>query len=320
MSKRFIQTNRLALLLIILLATLLRLVAISTRPIWYDEAFAVLFAEKGLQAMLHGTLTQVGGIAADVHPLAYYLLLKGWMNVFGQSLTVVRLLSVLFGVGTVLITYVLSRSLAGERMALTAALLVALSPFQIHYAQEIRMYALLVFLLAAATMALWYGMHNGRWYWWAMFSVTIASAQYVHNLAIFYTFPLALTPVFYRNWRSVRNVILSRYSRCSAVYTLVSAIAVPIRKSATKLLDDKSQYHPPGDNFTQLHNKPAAAGCLAASRIIYHFLSSRISWMADSQGLPFENSSRQYWIMAELSGVRSDPLPVCFLSMATGIY
>jgi hypothetical protein len=77
MSKIPPKANRLALLLIIIVAVALRLVAISTRPIWYDEAFAVLFAGKGLQAMLAGTLTQVGGSAADVHPLAYYLLLNG---------------------------------------------------------------------------------------------------------------------------------------------------------------------------------------------------------------------------------------------------
>jgi 4-amino-4-deoxy-L-arabinose transferase-like glycosyltransferase len=209
MSKKSINTNQLALPLIIILAVALRLVAISTRPIWYDESFAILFAEKGLQAMLAGTLSQVGGSAADVHPLAYYVLLNGWMALFGQSLTVVRLLSVLFGVLAILIIYVFARALAGERMALIAGLLMALSPFQIHYAQEIRMYSLLVFLLAAATLALWFGMRKERWYWWGIFSITIALAQYVHNLAVFYTLPLTLTPVIFRNWRAVRNVFIS---------------------------------------------------------------------------------------------------------------
>ena len=197
------------LLLIILIALLLRLVAISARPIWYDEAFAILFAEKGLQAMLAGTLTQVGGAASDVHPLAYYVLLNSWMDVFGETLPAVRSLSVIFGVGTVLIIYLFARSLAGERMALIAALLLAISPFQIHYAQEIRMYALLALLLAMATLALWLGMKKERWYWWLIFSITIALAQYAHNLAVFYTLPLALTPVLARKWKSLGYVIIS---------------------------------------------------------------------------------------------------------------
>jgi len=209
MSKMPKNFNRLALLLILIAAVGLRLVAISTRPIWYDEAFAVLFAEKGMQAMLAGTLTQVGGSAADVHPLAYYGLLNAWMSLFSQSLTAIRMLSVLLGVCTILVIYIFSRELAGERMALASALLMALSPFQIHYAQEIRMYALLVLLLAMATLALWLGLRKGGWYWWGLFSISGALAQYTHNLAVFYILPLALTPIFHKNWRAVRNVVIS---------------------------------------------------------------------------------------------------------------
>ncbi|GIV82126.1 MAG: hypothetical protein KatS3mg051_1480 [Anaerolineae bacterium] len=50
----------------------LRVVNLGGRTLWYDEAFAVLFAEKGLSAMRQGTLTAAEGSAADVHPLLYY--------------------------------------------------------------------------------------------------------------------------------------------------------------------------------------------------------------------------------------------------------
>jgi hypothetical protein len=71
------------LFLILLLAFGLRLVNLGVRNLWYDEAFAVLFAEKGLDAMLYGTLTPVDGGASDIHPLLYYVTLDGWMNLFG---------------------------------------------------------------------------------------------------------------------------------------------------------------------------------------------------------------------------------------------
>ncbi|MBI5715349.1 MAG: hypothetical protein HZC38_18280, partial [Chloroflexi bacterium] len=72
-------------LLITLLAFSLRVINLNVRPLWYDEAFAVLFAEKGFSAMLYGTLTQVQGAAADVHPIAYYAGLNLWMQLVGQS-------------------------------------------------------------------------------------------------------------------------------------------------------------------------------------------------------------------------------------------
>ena len=72
--------TRLSLLAMLLLAFLLRVLNLNGRALWYDEAFAVLFSEKGLNAMLYGTLTPAGGAAADVHPLLYYTSLDGWMR------------------------------------------------------------------------------------------------------------------------------------------------------------------------------------------------------------------------------------------------
>src|SRR5215218_1891506 len=90
--------RRYPLPLILLLALALRLINLGGRSLWYDEAFAVLFAGKGLNAMLYGTLTPVAGGAADIHPLLYYVTLDGWMHAAGQSVLVVRLWSVFWGV------------------------------------------------------------------------------------------------------------------------------------------------------------------------------------------------------------------------------
>src|SRR5260221_13279110 len=54
------RTRHLLIFLILLVALLLRLIALGSRTLWYDEAFAVLFSEKGLDAMLYGTLTPAG--------------------------------------------------------------------------------------------------------------------------------------------------------------------------------------------------------------------------------------------------------------------
>src|SRR5215813_561423 len=82
---------------ILLVALLVRLLGISSRPIWYDEAFAILFSQKGLSAMLYGTLAPTGAGSADIHPLGYYTVLWLWMKVFGDSLVATRLLSLIAG-------------------------------------------------------------------------------------------------------------------------------------------------------------------------------------------------------------------------------
>jgi mannosyltransferase len=192
-------------------ALLVRLLGIVSRPIWYDEAFAILFSEKGLKAMLAGTLTVgPGGAAADIHPLAYYTLLWGWMKVFGESLVSVRMLSILLGVGTVVLAYYLLHALfPAGRLALVGALGVALAPFLVHFSQEVRMYALLALSLTAATFALWQGMHSSRVGWWVLFAFCAALAQYTQNLAAFYLVPLALTPAIIRRWDKVKMTFLA---------------------------------------------------------------------------------------------------------------
>ncbi|MEA3349516.1 MAG: glycosyltransferase family 39 protein [Chloroflexota bacterium] len=194
---------------ILLLALVLRLAAIGARPLWYDEAFAILFAQEGLADMLTGTLTPANGSAADVHPLAYYTCLHAWMMFFGQSPWAVRSFSVLLGMGVLLIVYVWVRDFYDPRLAALALLLVAISPFQIHYAQEVRMYAMMTFFLMGATYSLWKGMMSQLWSWWLLFATFSALAQYTHNLAGFYLLPLALIPLLKREWRSLRAVIVS---------------------------------------------------------------------------------------------------------------
>ncbi len=196
---------------VLFLALVVRLWAISARPLWYDEAFSVLFANKGPVPMLEGTLGGTSASAAEEHPLLYYTLLWGWMKAFGESPLAVRLFSVLCGLGIVGVVFLLGRAMFDERFGILAAGLAAIAPFQVHYAQEVRMYALMTFLLIAATCALWMGMRTRRWGWWLLFGVCSALAQYTHNLAAFYLIPLALTPVLRRDWLSARAMLFSGF-------------------------------------------------------------------------------------------------------------
>ena len=207
----------LPLVLILVLAVGLRLIHLGGRALWYDEAFAVLFAEKGLSAMLYGTLTPVAGGAADIHPLLYYSTLNVWMHFFGESAFAVRLLSVIYGAATVLVVYALARALFDEKTGLTAAFITAVAPFHVQYSQETRMYALLGLLLMAATWcflkawraddqtgksSLWV-----RWRYWLGFGVLAGLAMYTQQLAAFYLVGLGLVPFLARRRQQMMGVV-----------------------------------------------------------------------------------------------------------------
>ncbi len=161
----------------------LRLINLNGRPLWYDEAFAILYAEKSFSAILSGTLTPVQGAAADVHPIAYYYLLHGWMVLAGQTPFAVRMLSVLYGMGTVALVYRLLRELFSASAAWPAMLAVAIAPFQIAYSQEARMYAMLGFWSLAALVAFVRAWRADSVRAWLALVVCGALALYSHNLA-----------------------------------------------------------------------------------------------------------------------------------------
>lgn len=197
------------LLLILLLALAVRLIALDTRILWYDEAFAVLFSETGLEKMLYGTLTPVNGAAADVHPLLYYTSLNGWMRLVGQSPAPVRLWSVLLGMGTVLALFMLARDLLDDAAGLWTAFIAALAPFHVQYSQEVRMYALLGLLLVMTTWCYFRGARTGKAVYWIGFGVLAGLSMYTQQLAAFYLAALGLLPFLQRRRDLIVRVVLS---------------------------------------------------------------------------------------------------------------
>src|SRR3954447_7710564 len=115
--------------------------------LWLDEGLSIGIADRPL-ADIPGALRQDGS------PPLYYLLLHGWMQLAGRSEAATHALSLLFALLAVPVAFWAARPLLGERAAWAAALLTALNPFLGDYAQETRMYSLLV-LLALITAACW---------------------------------------------------------------------------------------------------------------------------------------------------------------------
>src|SRR3954447_23077994 len=151
--------------------------------LWLDEGLSIGIADRPL-ADIPGVLRQDGS------PPLYYLLLHGWMQLTGRSEAATHALSLLFALLAVPVAFLAARPLFGERAASVAALLTALNPFLGDYAQETRMYSLLV-LLALITAGCWLralavpatGVRRAPT---LGFSLAYAAMLYTHNWALFF--------------------------------------------------------------------------------------------------------------------------------------
>jgi len=86
------------------------------------------------------------GLDSTTHPPLYHLILRAWVNLFGESDLATRNLSWLFGVAAVPLLFDAVRRTAGPWRALLAAAFMALAAAGSDFSQEVRPYTILVFL------------------------------------------------------------------------------------------------------------------------------------------------------------------------------
>ena len=119
------RSRAILLLLILLLASFLRLRALGHDSLWGDEICTVWLAKMSLVDLIKGNI-----VYENIPPL-HHLIVHFWIKLFGDSEFSVRMPSALAGIAGVWMTYVLARRLTGSRVALAAAFLMAVSPVHI---------------------------------------------------------------------------------------------------------------------------------------------------------------------------------------------
>lgn len=127
---------------LLLLAFALRMFNLGNLLMWGDEGFSVFSSNRDLLTITLDTTT------IDPHPPLYYFLLHFYFQIFGRTELAIRFFSVFFGTATIALVWLLGKQMFGARAGVVAAFITAMSPFAVHYSQEVRMYALAMFLVA----------------------------------------------------------------------------------------------------------------------------------------------------------------------------
>lgn len=129
---------------ILLVGSGLRFYGITRESAWVDELWTLSLTDPSL------SLSEFWRrLLNDVHPPLYYMLMRGWAGMFGQSDLAARLPSAICSVLMMAAGGAAPLSRLG-RLALMA--LLAMSPGAVEYAQEARSYAMLMLLTALLTV------------------------------------------------------------------------------------------------------------------------------------------------------------------------
>ena len=211
------RINKFGLPVILLLALALRLTNLTYTSLWQDEIYSLMVAT------MHNTIPVVLDTAVhpaswylqstawqpidfwklieilkdNVHMPLYFVLLNPWLKIFGVSAWGLRSFSVLCSVLMLPFLYWLSRDMFNERVALWATFIAAVAPFQIYYAQEGRMYALVTLWAVISTWCFWKVLFAEKPAKWSVcYAVSVVLGVLTHYIFVFFLGFHAVAGVF----------------------------------------------------------------------------------------------------------------------------
>lgn len=130
--------------------------SLNADAIWYDEYWSLL--NVGSPPQGSRTLLEIWqtNLATNLwEPPGYYLLLASWGAFAGWTHFASRMLSLLFGLLSIAMTYRLGRDLFSPLAGLGAAVTLGASAFYLDYFHEMRSYTIFVLLMAFLLWAYW---------------------------------------------------------------------------------------------------------------------------------------------------------------------
>jgi len=197
---------------IVAIAALLRLLMLNKESLWLDELASWFFAGQDLAKALR---------AEPANPPLYFVTLHFWIRLFGASETAMRSLSILPSVASVGLLYAFAKRLASEPVALLASAYLAVSSFQIEYAQEARVHAWLCFLILSASLLLWKALHaqdrRARLGYYAAYAILCTICLYAHFFTVFYLAAHGLYVLLF--WRKQLLYLLSAAGAALLAFT-----------------------------------------------------------------------------------------------------
>ena len=135
------------LFLIMIVALLFRLWFIDKpEGLWNDEYMGWYIASKNNFSDFIAIMLQ------NCHMPFYFLYLKGWMFLFGDTDISLRFSSVIPSLCTIIAVFFAGRELKDTKLGLFTAFLTAINSFCIYFAQEVRLYSLIMLFTTLIVM------------------------------------------------------------------------------------------------------------------------------------------------------------------------
>jgi mannosyltransferase len=200
------------LVLIILLGTVLSFYDIGAESLWTDEAASLHESQMSIQQ----------AASSNNQPPLYFLLLRFWISVFGESEIALRSLSALFGIAFIFVIFLTGKALFNHKVGLIAAFISSFSCYRIYESQEVRGYALLLLLsLLSYLFLIKFLQENSRKYYFPyIFCSLLMIYAHLFGLLIIASEIIYLI-IFYKRFKAHKSMFI-------LAYIIIIILSVPV--------------------------------------------------------------------------------------------
>jgi hypothetical protein len=157
-------------------ALALRALLAARSGLWRDETQFLVVVRAASMAEMLGFVHW-----HEWHPPLFYVLMRGWLGIAGDSTAAALSLPILFGAFQVPAAYLVGARMFSRHAGLVAAGLVAVTPWLAGYSAEVRPYSLLPLLVLTASFFLWRGLADGGLGPWLGYGVTTLLMLLTHH-------------------------------------------------------------------------------------------------------------------------------------------
>jgi mannosyltransferase len=193
------------LLLILVLGIFLRFHDLGKEALWTDEIISLSHANKPFPELIESITS------SELNPPGYFLFLKFWKGLFGDSEFSLRFPSATLDFLSIILIFIIGSSLFNQKVGLLSALILATTMLQIVYAQEARNFATFGFLFLLATTILILNYKKRRTYYDLAYITVMSIAIYFSYMAYFALLIHLIGIIYVKNKnlmdRFLRNVL-----------------------------------------------------------------------------------------------------------------
>lgn len=244
--------------LIIFFGIFFRIANLDKKALWHDEIYTELrvsgypdiavknarwgkiISKKELMKF-QGSSKENGfgdilkSLRTDIHPPLYFVSLKYWQDIWGNSLVAMRSFSAVFGILSLYLMYILCQEIFDSILtARIAVSLMALSPIFIRYSLEVRPYPMWVFSLLLSTYLLHKGLKSKDKKIWVAYAITLGASFHLHLLSFFFYIGHFVYVVITKIFSDYRKIFIYLFSSIVGFLTFMPwflQVIIPKQKS-----------------------------------------------------------------------------------------